>query len=64
MLFMKKTLSILLALAMLLTLVVPAFAAEKEGTTVPNLYLQGQGAHIVLPNGTKIFDGGNLPEGF
>ena len=61
---MKKTLSILLALVMLLTLVVPAFAAEKAGTDVPNLYLQGQGEHIYLPSGEKIYDGGDLPEGF
>ena len=61
---MKKTLSILLTLAMLLTLVVPAFAAEKAGTDIPNIYLQGQGSHIALPDGTVIFDGGNMPDGF
>lgn len=61
---MKKTLSILLALVMVLTLAVPAFGAEKAGTTVPNVYLQGQGEHIYLPSGEKIYDGGDLPEGF
>ena len=61
---MKKLLSVLLAALMLLTLAMPAFAADKQGTDIPNVYLQGQGAHIVLPDGTKIFDGGDLPEGF
>lgn len=61
---MKKLTSVLLAVLMLLTLAIPAFAAEKQGTDIPNVYLQGQGAHIVLPNGTVIFDGGNLPDGF
>lgn len=61
---MKKTLSILLALVMLLTLAVPAFAAEKQGTDIPNVYLQGQGSHIALPDGTIIYDGGDLPDGF
>jgi len=61
---MKKLTSVLLAALMLLTLAIPAFAAEKQGTDIPNVYLQGQGAHIVLPNGTVIFDGGDLPDGF
>ncbi len=61
---MKKTVSILLAVLMLLTLAIPAFAAEKQGTDIPNVYLQGQGEHIYLPDGTKIFDGGSMPDGF
>ncbi len=61
---MKKTISILLALVMLLTLAVPAFAAEKQGTAIPNIYMQGQGSHIALPDGTVIYDGGDLPDGF
>ena len=66
---MRKTITILLALMVLLTLVVPVFGADKAGTDVPNIYLQGQGEHIYLPegsnpNGKKIYDGGDLPEGF
>lgn len=61
---MKKTVSVLLALLMLLTLAVPAFAAEKQGTDVPNVYLQGQGSAIKNAAGERIYDGGNLPEGF
>ena len=61
---MKKLTVVVLCFVMLLTLGVPAFGAEKQGTDVPNIYLQGQGEHIYLPDGTKIFDGGDLPEGF
>ena len=61
---MKKTISILLALVMLLSLAVPAFAAEKLGSDVPNIYISGQGATLALPDGTIIYDGGNMPEGF
>ena len=60
---MKKTFSILLALVMLLTLAVPAFAAEKAGSDVPNIYLQGQGAYLYR-DGQPIFEGGDLPDGF
>ena len=61
---MKKAISLLLTLVLLLTLAVPAFAAEKQGTDVPNVYLQGQGSAIKNAAGERIYDGGNLPEGF
>lgn len=61
---MKKTLALILTFVMLLTLVVPAFGAEKQGSNVPNIYLQGQGSYIYLPDGTPIFEGGDMPEGF
>ena len=61
---MKKTVSVLLAVLMLLTLVVPAVAADPIGSPVPNIYLQGQGEHIFLPDGTPIFEGGDMPDGF
>ncbi|MBQ4366344.1 MAG: hypothetical protein II804_08800 [Clostridia bacterium] len=61
---MKKTIAWILCVLLALTLAVPAFAAEKQGTDVPTVYLQGQGEHIYLPDGTKIYDGGDLPDGF
>ena len=60
---MKKTLAIILSFVMLLTLAVPAFAAEKRGSDVPNIYLQGQGAYLYR-DGKPIFQGGDLPDGF
>ena len=60
---MKKTLALILTLVMLLTLAIPAFA-EKQGSAVPNIYLQGQGAWILDANGNVIFDGGDMPDGF
>jgi hypothetical protein len=61
---MKKLFSVFLCLAMLLTLAVPAFASDRQGTDIPNVYLQGQGSKIVLPDNTPIFNGADLPEGF
>ena len=61
---MKKQLSVLLAALMLLTLAVPAFAADKQGTDTPNVYLQGQGEHIYNDAGEVLYDGPDLPEGF
>lgn len=60
---MKKKLAIVLTAVMLLTLVVPAFAAEPLGSNVPNIYLQGQGAYLYR-DGQPIFQGGDLPDGF
>lgn len=61
---MKKTLAFVLTFLMLLTLAVPALGAEKQGSDIPNIYLQGQGEYIYLPDGTPLFDGGDLPDGF
>ena len=61
---MKKLLAIVLTLVMVMTLAVPAFGAEKQGSDVPNIYLQGQGTYIYLPDGTPIYEGGDLPDGF
>ena len=61
---MKKSIAIILTLVMLLSFAVPAFAAEKQGSDVPNIYLQGQGTYIYLPDGTPVFEGGDMPDGF
>ena len=34
---MKKAISTILCLFLLLTLAIPAFAAEKQGTDIPNI---------------------------
>ncbi len=61
---MKKTLAFVLTFIMLLTLAVPALGAEKQGSDIPNIYLQGQGAYLYLPDNTPIYEGGDLPDGF
>ena len=62
----RSGIALLLTAVLLFALFVPAFAVLGEGyyTTLPTVYLQGQGEHIYLPSGEKIYDGGDLPEGF
>lgn len=49
---MKKAVSVLLAVLMLLTLVVPAVAAED---VYPVVYIEGQGNSLYRPDGSQIY---------
>ena len=49
---MKKLLSVFLAALMLLTMAVPAFAAEEE---YPIIFVEGQGTQLFRPDGTRIY---------
>lgn len=53
---MKKILSILLVVTMLFLTVIPAFATEKSGADVPNVYVQGQGAAIYNSEGRDVYN--------
>ncbi|MCH5198425.1 MAG: hypothetical protein J1E34_05920 [Oscillospiraceae bacterium] len=53
---MKKYLSVFLVGIMLLLTAAPVFAAEKKGADVPNVYVQGQGAAIINPEGKNVYN--------
>ena len=52
---MKKLLSLFLALCLLLTVMVPAFAAEAQ-ETCPMIYIEGQGIYLYTDDGTLVYD--------
>ena len=54
---MKKLLSFCLALSLLLTVPVPALAAEPQ-ESLPMVYLEGQGIYLYKDDGTKVYDMG------
>lgn len=51
---MKKLLSLFLALCLLLTVTVPAFAAEEKPR--PMIYIEGQGIYLYTDDGTMVYD--------
>ena len=61
---MKKIVSVFLCMVMLLSLGIPAFGADKQGTDVPNVYLQGQGNGILNEEGYDEYGNTHMPEGF
>ena len=50
--YMKKLISVLLCVLMLLAMAVPAFAAQD---VYPIVYIEGQGCSLFRPDGTKIY---------
>lgn len=49
---MKKIVSVFLTALLLLSLAVPAFAAEEQ---YPTIYIEGQGNSLYRPDGTKVY---------
>lgn len=59
---MKKLISAFVACLLLLSLLVPAFAAEKSGRDVPNIHIRGMAGDIVNARG-EVIDYRDFPEG-
>ena len=58
----KKVLALLLLAGLLVTLLTPAFAAERSGRDVPNVHLRGMAGDIVNAEG-EVVDWKEFPEG-